>query len=415
MMDNQVNILIIGAGVAGIYAGHLLHKEGIPFQILEASDRHGGRLGKLEGFADYPLDLGAEWLHGKKSLIGKLIKRTGTQIKKDKSKEVYWFRGALVEETPQDIWAIFDKKRKPDISYLDYAIQQGFGEDYRYIVEGIAGDQGADATRLSAYWNAKEEEEWSSGEKDYKFRDTYFDLIDTHLAAPILDKISLNTVVTGIDYREQEIHVKDSKDHIWRGSHVIVTVPIPVLKDGDIEFVPPLPPQKTAAFQQIGMDAGMKVFLKFSQKFYHQYIFGGTYCAAYADEIIGKKGQDHVLMAFVMGQQAEYLSSLEDDAAIVHVLLTELDEMYDGQASASYVDAHIMNWYKHPFIRGAYSYSTIGIGNARFIAAQSIHDKLFFAGEAMNLNGHHQTAHGAAETGGRIVKRLLTLLDKKRS
>ncbi|MEM7372306.1 MAG: NAD(P)/FAD-dependent oxidoreductase [Bacteroidota bacterium] len=413
-MKPEHDILIIGAGAAGLYAGHVLQKRGISFRILEAADRIGGRLGKLTGFADYPLDLGAEWLHGKKSLIGKLIKKTGTSIKKDKSTEVYWFQGKLIEEPPRDVWAIFDKKRKPDISYFDYATEQGFGEDYRYIIEAIAGDQGADSTRLSAYWNAKEEEEWSSGEKDYKFQDTYFDLINKHIATPLLDKISLHTIIKRIDYREQEIFVKDSKDQIWRASHVILTVPIPVLKDGAIEFVPPLPSKKTEAFQQIGMDAGMKVFLKFSEKFYHQNIIGGRNCAAYADEIIGKEGQDHVLMAFVMGKQAEYLSSLEEEAAIVHLLLTELDEMYAGQASASFVDAYVMDWSKQPFIRGAYSYSTIGIGNARAIAAQSIDDKLFFAGEAMNLNGHHQTVHGAAETGIREAKRVLKLkeLDK---
>ncbi|MFK7921906.1 MAG: FAD-dependent oxidoreductase, partial [Bacteroidia bacterium] len=60
-----------------------------------------------------------------------------------------------------------------------------------------------------------------------------------------------------------------------------------------------------------------------------------------------------------------------------------------------------------PFIRGAYSYSTVGIGKSRSIAAQSVDDKLFFAGEAMNLNGHHQTVHGAAETGLGAVRQIL--------
>lgn len=52
-------VLIIGAGAAGLFAGKVLADRGIDFRILEASDRYGGRVGKLEGFADYPLDLGA--------------------------------------------------------------------------------------------------------------------------------------------------------------------------------------------------------------------------------------------------------------------------------------------------------------------------------------------------------------------
>ena len=155
------------------------------------------------------------------------------------------------------------------------------------------------------------------------------------------------------------------------------------------------------------MGAGMKVFLKFSSKFYDENIAGGQICAAYADEIVGKNGSDHVLLAFIMGQQAEYLSSLASDNDIVQELLAELDAMYNGQASASLLDAHVEDWTKHPFIKGAYSYSKIGIGNARSTAAESVDGKLFFAGEAMNLNGHHQTVHGAVETGYREVVNIL--------
>ena len=155
------------------------------------------------------------------------------------------------------------------------------------------------------------------------------------------------------------------------------------------------------------MGASLKVFLKFSSKFYDENIAGGEICAAYADEIIGKKGNDHVLLAFVMGKQAEYLTSLGSDVAITTALLGELDEMYSGQATASFLDAHVENWTTKPFIKGAYSYSKVGIGNARNIAAESIDDKLFFAGEAMNLNGHHQTVHGAMETGYREVMNIL--------
>ena len=91
----------------------------------------------------------------------------------------------------------------------------------------------------------------------------------------------------------------------------------------------------------------------------------------------------------------------------METLLRELDEIYEGKASTSYLDAIVIDWGAHLFIRGAYSYGTVGIGNARSIAAQPVDDKIFFAGEAMNLNGHHQTVQGAAETGLREVRRIL--------
>ena len=193
---------------------------------------------------------------------------------------------------------------------------------------------------------------------------------------------------------------------------MIITVPISILKSGDIQFNPSLPDDKTIAFSKIGMDAGMKVFLKFSNKFFDQNIIGGAMCAAYRDDSIGKTQNDNVLLAFIMGEQAEYLSALGSDAAISNALLQELDTMYNGQATTSFIASHVQNWTTNPFVKGAYSYSTIGMGDARKVATQQINKKLYFAGEAMNTNGHHQTVHGAIETGYREVIKMLKDIKK---
>jgi len=134
-------VLIIGAGAAGLYAGYILKSKGINFQILEASDKSGGRLGKLVGFADFPVDLGAQWLHGKNSILGDLISKTKTIITKDDSATFYWYDNQIKSSLPKNVQSIFEKEDLPDVSFEDYAIQQGFGDDYKYIVEGIAGDQ----------------------------------------------------------------------------------------------------------------------------------------------------------------------------------------------------------------------------------------------------------------------------------
>lgn len=409
----QPTVAIIGAGAAGLYAGLLLQAQGIDFRIFEASDRYGGRMGKLEGFADYPLDLGAEWLHGKKSLLKDLIKQSGTKIKKDNSEEWFWFQGGFTEELPQDVEDMLEGDQdSPDLSYLDYATRQGLGDAYRYIVEMLAGDLGADATNLSVKWNAVEFENWRSGNKDYKFRRTFFDLIDEGVAVHIRDSIFLNTPIVRIDYQTDQVLLTDRAGHTYPATHVISTVPITVLQSEDIEFVPPLPEAQISAFHAIGMDPAMKVFLKFDRQFYHENIGGGKVCAAYADERIGKKGQDHVLMAFLMGHQAEQMTSLGSEQAIIDALLGELDEMYDGQASASFQAAHVIDWTAHPFIRGGYSYSKVGIGTARKVATQPVANRIFFAGEAMNTSGHHQTVHGAMETAQEQVAVILGLMNQ---
>ncbi len=404
-------VLIIGAGAAGLYAGYILKSKGINFQIIEAATNYGGRLGKLTGFANFPIDLGAQWLHGKNSVVGDLITKSNTQITLDDGLEKYWFNNHLVDKVPQNT-KIFEGDNLPDISYKDYALLKGLGNEYKYIIENIAGDQGAAASRLSVYGNNKDEENWSSGAEDFKFQETYFDFIDKQIAIHVKDKIQLNTVVKQIDYSQSTIKVTDSNNKIYTADKVIITVPITILKSGDIEFIPALPTEKITAFSKIGMGAGMKVFLKFSNKFFDQNIIGGAICAAYADDSIGKAQNDNVLLAFVMGQQAEYLTALGSDAAITTALIQELDLMYNGQASASFIASHVQNWTTNPFVKGAYSYSTVGMGDARNVATQPINKQLYFAGEAMNINGHHQTVHGAVETGYREVINILNDLSK---
>lgn len=404
-------VLIIGAGAAGLYAGYVLKSKGIDFQILEADATYGGRMGKLIGFANFPIDLGAQWLHGKNNILGDLVKKSTTKITLDDSEMRYWFNNQLLNSLPKNV-SIFEGEDLPDISCEDYALQQGLGEDYKFIVEAIAGDQGADASRLSVYYNNLEEENWSSGDDDFKFQETFFDLINGQIATHVLDKIALNTIVSKIDYSGSQIIVTDTNNNNYQADKVIITIPITILKSNDIEFTPSLPQEKIEAFSKIGMDAGMKVFLKFNTKFFDQNIAGGSVCAAYADDSVGKAQEDNILLAFIMGEQAEYLTSLGSDVAITNALLQELDTMYNGQATASFIASHVQNWTTNPFIKGAYSYSTVGMGDARSIAAQSLDNKLFFAGEAMNLNGHHQTVQGAIETGYREVINILKDIKK---
>jgi monoamine oxidase len=405
----ESKIIIIGAGAAGLYAGHLLKLNNIDFQLIEASDKIGGRLGKIDDFADFPLDCGAQWLHGKKSILGDLVKDKNIKITEDDSDLTFWFKNQIISTLPSNVNNIFEGKDLPDISYEANAASQGIGTEYKYIIEGIAGDFGADASRLSVYWSNKEFENWSSGDTDYKFQDTLYDVINNHITEGIKEKVVLKSPITHIDYSGNNVILTSKSGSQFEGSHVIITVPITILKENYITFTPPLPANKTASFQKIGMDAGMKVFLKFNDNFYSENILGGKYCAAYVDEKIGKNGNDNVLLAFIMGEQAEYLSDLNNHDALINTLLKELDEMFYGAATKHFINAKVQDWYKMPFIKGAYSYSTIGIGNARNIASESINDKLFFAGEAMNINGHFQTVHGAMESAEKAINDIAKL------
>ena len=400
-------VLIIGAGAAGLYAGHLLRSKNIEFEIIEASSRIGGRLEKLTGFSDVDLDLGGQWLHGNKSSLAKELKSKGVETNIDNTDLSYWFNKKIVTNTPQDVEAMFEAESLPDVSYRDYATSQGLGIDYSNIVEAVAADSGADAGKLSAYWKVKEEEEWSSGEDDYAFKHSFYDAFMSTIDKEVIDQITLNSVVKSVNYSQSNIEVKNTKGDSFNCARVIVTVPISILQSDDIQFIPNLSENKMNAIKKIGIGYGMKVFLKFDKVFYRKNLLGGKICAAYIDAMEGKSGSDNVLMAFIMGEQAQSLTSLGNDTSIFNALITELDEMYDDQASGSFISGHVKDWSTDPHIRGAYSFSTVGIGNARSVATESIDNRIFFAGEAMNTNGHHQTVHGAMETAFEQVSKIL--------
>lgn len=400
------SVVIVGAGAAGLYAGWLLRQLGIPFQILEASAVHGGRLAKLEGFAEYPIDLGAQWLHGKKSIAGDWVKEQGAKIRADRSDERFWMNGSLSAERPFD-FDLFEEDNLPDISFTQHAREQGLETEYDGILTALAGDLGASPVKLSAYYNVLEFEAWKSGSTDYKFRDTFFDLIDRQLFGEVKDFIRYNSPVTHISYGNDGVVLTDASGFTYQADKAILTVPVTILQSGDIRFSPELPLSKTQAFSKLGMEPAIKVFLKFRERFYAANTFGGYTCAAYIDEQYGKEGNTPVLLAYLMGDQAVTLAALGSDEAMIGALLTELDTMYDGKATPLFEDAHIQNWTAHPWIRGGYSYSTCGMANARFIASRPVANRLYFAGEAMNTRGHHQSVHGALETSLVAVRELI--------
>lgn len=402
-------VIVIGGGAAGVYATYLFKQQGIDVTLLEASDTIGGRMGKLLGFADYPIDLGAQWMHGRSSIVGEIVANGNVQVTIDDTEYSYWFQNQMLTSLPKDI-SIFEGEDLPDVSFTQYATDKGFSSDYQAIVESLAGDYGADASDLSVKMTNFEETNWSSGDGDYKFKETYFDTIISNFGNQIASLVKTQSIVNKIDYTQDQVTVSCANGQVYAADKVLITVPITVLQSADIQFNPILPISKTIAFSKIGMGPGMKVFLKFSSKFFADNIYGGSVCAAYFNDDIGKVTNDFVLIAFVMGDQAASLSALPNDTAIVSALMAELDLMYNGLATSNFIDAFVQDYSKNPFIRGAYSYSKIGIEEtSRTTASQSIDNKLFFAGEAMNLNGHHQTVHGAIETGFREFSNIMEL------
>jgi len=350
-------VIIIGAGAAGITAGHLLRQQGIDFQILEASSIHGGRVKKAADFVDFPIDLGAEWIHTDPSILAKLNN---------------------------------DPQSTMDIDIMTYNPQ-----------------------KISVWKNGKMRKRNIASHfySEYKFKSTtWFDFFDQVMIPKIQDKIEYNCPVTEIDYSNEKIVVRTSDDSIYEADKVLITVPISILKKDYIHFVPALPVDKRNAIQEEQMPDGLKVFIEFSERFYPDLVMVDNLIEAafssdhtYYDAAFGKDSNRHVFALFTVGEKASAYTDLGSDEAIFKQVMSELDEMFDGQASQYYLRHQIQNWTQEPFIQGSYSY---GYSSPSVLAAP-VSNQLYFAGEATAPDGNTSTVHGAAKSAFVAVRRML--------
>lgn len=428
------NVIIIGAGAAGLYAAKVLKEAGVNVIILEATNQHGGRVRPLEGFGDFNVEAGAEFVHGKGNTAGTppsflwssindynadLLLEYGAfkemyQIGSGYEVEPYW--NAQLETA----WQFYENMYAytgDDILMSDYLFTTyGIDESHPYwhIYEAwIGAEFGTSIKRIGMKSIAISENLWLTGSKDYFLDDNYLSILDTLFFNPVLDDVQYDKAVTGINYSGVNTIVTCGDGSTYITDKVIVTVPLPILQDAYIEFNPPLPALKVNAINTLQMGAGMKIALKFSTNFWGDEIQDMT-IDGYTTEIWapgkGKTGgTDNILMCFIMGENAEYMSSL--GVLAIDTALAELDLLFDGDATANFVDAFICDWTIEPFTKGAYSFPApytylSETDTTRIDLGLPIDCKLFFAGEATS-NNHPATVHGALESGARAAAEVL--------
>lgn len=421
--DWNGTVAIIGAGAAGLYAGHLLlkHAPNAQLQLFEAAATRGGRVKPLTSFADFPVELGAEEVHGNKSDWYNIVNATpGANFVNDNTTNYYIIDNQLKSEDELTADTDFIAgnvfiEQATNYSGADKTVKEKADGDnlpqrVRPFVNALTGNEyGTDYSRLSIKGITEEDQLWTAGDDSYNVANrSLLSIMQEHFSGA-WSKVQLNTQIKTIDYSGSQIVLTDQNNASYTCDKVIVTVPLAVLQAGDITFTPALPSEKTEAMAAIGMGAGMKIILKFSNRFWGNELgslYGNGNVPEYWDPSQGR-GTTPILTAFVMGIKAEYLSAQGNTA--IQIVLSELDAYYGNSvATNSFVDGTIMDWGKEPFIKGAYSYPVVGGGiSKRQSLAKNINNKVFFAGEATHTEGHNSTVHGAIETGLRAVNEII--------
>ena len=353
-------VLIIGAGVAGLTAGYLLQQNNIDFEIIEASNTYGGRIRRLDGFTDFPIDLGAEWIHSDPSVLADIVNDTQSNAQVE-----------FVTYNPKTIYTYKNGKYK----------RQNWVHNFY---------------------------------TEYKFKSTtWFGFFEKHIAPSVINKTSFNEPVNNINYSNNKVQVT-SKNQTFTGDKVLVTVPIKILQNNTIEFSPNLPTHKTEAINNVKMEDGIKIFIEFKERFYPDIILFDTIFKnlfsdgkAFYDVAFGKDSSRNILGVFAINEDAKAYTSLENDQAIINKVLGELDQMLDGKATKNYLKHYIQNWNDEPYIQGSYSSGHNG-NRSRIIEtlAEPVNKKVYFAGEAMSDN-NQATVHGACESAFASIKDIL--------
>lgn len=415
------SVTIIGAGAAGLYAAWLLKNAGATVRILEATDRIGGRIHTLEGFSDFPIELGAEEIHGHKSTWYDIVKDSGATFLKDNTTERFFVDGAvqdLDEITGDDDYMklrnLIDNLSDysgADMTMEEYLTQEGIAARVLPLAQAWLGNESGTSNNHFGLKGAAEGDRlWSAGNQNEMVADKGFRAILEEKFASVIPDVILNASVFRIDHTLNTVRCDDLNGNSYESDKVIVTVPLGVLKAKIVNFVPELSFNKLDAINTLGMGPGMKVILKFSNRFWPEEtgsIYGGTRVPEYWATAVGRSSTDNILTAFVHGDFAASLSAL--GSGLVPAVCADLDAMFGGTvATDSLVDSHVEDWGINPYYQGTYSFPTVGSGNARKLLASPIGNKVFFAGEATHTEGHYATVHGALETGYRAAQEVVT-------
>jgi len=416
----QGKVVVIGAGAAGMYAAQLLYKAGAQVTVLEASGQYGGRIRPLTGFSDFDIELGAEEVHGNKTRWYNMVQDAGLDFTNTETTDLLALDAQLLTEdaaaNDPDVTAALQFAENlynysgPDISVAQYIANQGIPARVHHLLNAFIGNEyGSDNTRLGAKSTAEADDLWSAGNDNYALKNgTLLSALEYH-CPDILDKIVLNQPVQAISYTDNSVTVTTETGNTYLADKAIITIPLAILKTGAVTFTPALPDAKTQAFANIGMDAGMKIILRFTNRFWPEdtgSVYGNGYIPEFWSTGFGRSNQNNVLTAFICGPNAQYLSSLGQNA--IQTALAELDALFgQGIASGAFDVGFVMDWFKQPYIGGAYSYPSPNSETHRQQLTLPVANTLFFAGEATHTQGHQGTVHGAIETAQRAVNELL--------
>jgi monoamine oxidase len=416
------DVLIVGAGAAGLIAARDLAQAGKKVAILESRNRTGGRIFPLpEKDFGYPAQAGAEFVHGEAPISREILKAAGATF--EGAGEWWNFADGVPRsnESPTPHDATLQSKLKalkhdtPVTAFFDEVLpDKKYASLREDIFRRIEGYDAADPARFSTFALREEilgESSWGQS----TIKQGYGLLVRSlqeHGAKHGVE-IFRNQEVKGVELGEAGMSVHCADGTLHRASQALITVPLPLLRR--IEFAPALP-HKLEAAGRIGFGTVIKTLLRFKNRWW-EHARGRNLARmsfAFSKETIPtwwtQFPEPHAtLTGWLAGPRAEALSKFSE-AEILDLALTSLANIFKLGANTlrdELLVARIINWSADPFARGAYSYPTPESDTAVDLLLHPVDGKLFFAGEGVYKGEATGTVEAALATGRAAAERML--------
>lgn len=427
-MDAEV--LIIGAGVAGLAAARALAEGGCRVLVLEARGRVGGRILTVQDeHARVPVELGAEFVHGCPAELLRLLGEAGLKLTERKGEPVCQMDGKLAACSDQDAWNVLGQVAgDPDVPFAEWLAKQEMPrEQAERVTAFVEGFNAADAGRIGTAALKKQQaaEDEIEGWRAFAV-DAGYGALPEFLRAKAEAAgavIRLQAEVRSIRWRPGEVEVRavvEVKEKVFSASACIVTLPLGVLQAGVVEITP-LPERVEQAIGQMAMGAARRVVCVFDEPFWRErfprmgFLFlesEGMDAALprvwWARDEAGGAEADVLLTGWIGGPRAE--AELEDEEGFVRRAVGSVAlafGMEEDELWRRLRGWHVHDWQRDAFSRGAYSYAPAGAVNASDVLAESVERTLYFAGEHTDTSGHWGTVHGALRSGLRAAREML--------
>jgi len=397
----QADVLVIGAGAAGLAAAAELARAGRSVLIVEARDRIGGRCDtrRLPAIA-VPVELGAEFIHGRPQATYSLMEKAGVAAVDSTRTQLLASDGRLqpVNMFTHAQTVARRKLKGRDVSFRAFLARQRLPRLTRTLATMMV--QGFDAAdpRLAS---AREIlDEWTGVSAAQPRPNGGYGPLLEFLARQA--KVQLQTVVRELRWKRSAVEVRGTfRGERWSAwaPRAVITLPIGVL--------PSLVKDKREALSKLESGPVIRVAMAFREAFWEKAHPGVAFfhspSAPFPTFWTPLPMHAPLLTAWAGGPKAARLTGsserhlLRSALASVRSVLGNIDE---PSAFA------IHDWQADPYARGGYSYVRVGGTGAREDLAAPLEETLYFAGEATDTE-QSGTVGGALASGQRAAREVL--------